>query len=99
MIADITQEFTYYCITENKYIVENRKIGDTPTKCMNNHPIKSDSICVKNPVCEYMDDPNIPLLCDLTKLNYNNMSDNEKKICQLFKSLLMCAKHRGLINI
>ena len=94
------QLFKYYCETENKWITEERDKNTPPTQCKNDagHTLKANSVYITvGDYCNYTDDTTIPEEFDLNTLNYSSLSANEKKIVEVLRSLLICAKYRGLI--
>lgn len=96
------EQYTYYCNTETKWIIEERDKGSVPTQCKNgsNHIIKTNTISLAvGDYCYFTDDTNIPERFDLTSFNYSSMTNEGKKLLELVRALLICAKYRGLINM
>jgi len=94
--------YAYFCITENKWIYEERNRNAIPNKCINDdaHNLRIESIYLyKDNFCNFIDDNNIPESFSLVDLDYNNLSSEGKKIVEIIRALLKCAKYRGLVKM
>ena len=96
------QTFSYYCETENVWIYEERTKDSVPTKCKNSdlHTIRLNSVSIYGrDFCNFTDDVTIPESFSLLDLDYSSLSGAEKKIVEILKALLICAKNSGVIKL